>query len=164
LFIIANVSDDGSIDSVVFYVNDVKIGKATSSPYQVSWTASAVGDITIKAIATDNDGMSTTSEIVAVEVVKISDIKTVRSAKSVDVYPNPVQSTLYIDFVSFKGGEEITISIFDITGNTVLRKTLTAQTGKQLEQVDLSYLYNGIYILKINTSDNYFSHNRIIKK
>jgi len=64
----ATASDlDGTIASVDFYANGSKIGSDSSSPYSADWGAPAPGRYVLSAIATDNEGESTTS--VSVEVL-----------------------------------------------------------------------------------------------
>lgn len=57
----------GNVEQVEFYVNSSSIGISTQYPYEQSW-APLVGQYELTAVATDNDGSSTTSEIVHVEV------------------------------------------------------------------------------------------------
>ncbi|MBN2610566.1 MAG: Ig-like domain-containing protein [Bacteroidales bacterium] len=70
--ITANASDpDGTITKVEFFVNDNKIGEDLTAPYQVSWTAVAGQLIQIKAIATDNSNLKTTSSIIYFNVTDV---------------------------------------------------------------------------------------------
>lgn len=66
----ATASDsDGSVASVQFKVNGVNQGGAiTTAPFSTSWTPSASGNFTITAVATDDDGLSTTSTAVTAVV------------------------------------------------------------------------------------------------
>ncbi len=60
---------DGSIAKVEFFAGDTKIGEATSAPYTVTWTAPAAeGLYEITAEATDDEGNTTTSRLVQVQV------------------------------------------------------------------------------------------------
>jgi hypothetical protein len=52
---------NGTISKVEFYQGNTKIGESTASPYQFTWTGVSNGTYTLKAKATDNDGLSTTS-------------------------------------------------------------------------------------------------------
>lgn len=63
--------------------------------------------------------------------------------KSVSVFPNPASNyitiknpfSIYLDF-----------SIFSLDGRQLIQKTITSET----ETTDISYLSNGIYLLKMN--------------
>ncbi len=58
---------DGTIDSVVFFVNGTRIGADTSSAYSFSW-ASVIGTANLTAKAYDNQGASTTSAVVSITI------------------------------------------------------------------------------------------------
>ena len=65
----ASASDaDGSIASVAFFANGAPIGTDTTSPYGVTWSGVAAGSYTLTAVATDNQGATTTSSPVHVTV------------------------------------------------------------------------------------------------
>jgi hypothetical protein len=60
---------DGSVSFVTFYANGAPIGVDSVSPFAMSWSPVAVGDYTVTAVATDNQGATTTSAGVSVSVV-----------------------------------------------------------------------------------------------
>lgn len=65
----ATASDtDGSIVSVEFFSSGVSVGRATSSPYSITWTPTNPGSVDITARATDNGGASTTSDAVSITI------------------------------------------------------------------------------------------------
>lgn len=64
----ANASDNGSIARVEFFNGSTKLGEDTSSPYSFTWSNVAVGNYTITARATDNQGAQTTTGGVNVSV------------------------------------------------------------------------------------------------
>jgi hypothetical protein len=59
---------DGTISKVEFFNGSTSLGTATSAPYQLNWTPTAIGSYSLTARATDNLGASTTSAAVAVLV------------------------------------------------------------------------------------------------
>jgi hypothetical protein len=64
--ITASASDpDGSVSQVQFFANGASIGIDNTAPYSVNWTV-PLGTNTLTAVATDNQGASTTSSPVAV--------------------------------------------------------------------------------------------------
>lgn len=89
---------DGNVDSVVFYSNNVKLGtdnEATNDTlYSFNWAAVSSGEYWIKAVATDNGALSTTSDSVKV---------TVNTAPSVVIIA-PLDGTEYVEgeIVTFK--------------------------------------------------------------
>ena len=70
----ATASDDGTVTQVEFFVDNSSIGIVTSLPYTKNWTA-AVGSHSIKAVATDNSGATTTSSITTIQVQSSSSQK-----------------------------------------------------------------------------------------
>ncbi|KQZ60246.1 chitinase [Lysobacter sp. Root559] len=65
----ANASDsDGSVAQVEFFRGTVSLGVDTSSPYSVTWSNASAGSHAFKAVATDNQGASTTSATSTVTV------------------------------------------------------------------------------------------------
>jgi regulation of enolase protein 1 (concanavalin A-like superfamily) len=52
---------DGTVARVDFYRDATLIASDTSSPYSVTWTNAAAGSYALTAVATDEDGASTTS-------------------------------------------------------------------------------------------------------
>ena len=60
---------DGSIDKVEFFAGDTKIGEDATAPYTADWTApDDEGLYELTAKATDDDGNTTTSRLVQVQV------------------------------------------------------------------------------------------------
>nr|WP_281383929.1 Ig-like domain-containing protein [Hymenobacter citatus] len=66
----ANAADsDGSVKKVEYFSGTTKLGETTSAPYQFSWKPVGIGTLSLTAVATDDDGATTTSNAVAVTVV-----------------------------------------------------------------------------------------------
>jgi hypothetical protein len=71
----ANATDtDGTISKVEFFHGAAEIGETTTSPYSATWSAVAAGNYTITAVATDNDGGTTTSAPVSFNVQAVTDL------------------------------------------------------------------------------------------
>jgi hypothetical protein len=65
----ANAADgDGSVINVEFFANGVSVGQDASAPYSIVWTPVAEGGYSLTAVATDDDGATTTSVAVPVTV------------------------------------------------------------------------------------------------
>jgi chitinase len=60
---------DGTVTNVSYYSGSKLVGSATVSPYRVTWKT-GIGTYTLTAVATDNNGLQTTSAPVIVKVVK----------------------------------------------------------------------------------------------
>lgn len=72
---------------------------------------------------------------------------------SVNIYPNPVQNSIYI-YCSLPINE---ISIIDINGKAVLKQQLSSN------QIDLSTLKSGIYFIKIQSNNGQVVMKKLIK-
>jgi len=100
--ITASASDLGGIITLVeFYAGEVKIGEDTTAPYSFEWISPSVGNHAITAVATDNGGAQSTSQVVNV---------TVSAVMSCSEISNEAQQG------AFSIGYEAT---FETVGNTV---------------------------------------------
>ena len=68
--IVTNASDvDGTVSQVEFFVDNVSVGIDNTSPFTFNWTSGApFGARHLKAIATDNNGATTTSSVITINV------------------------------------------------------------------------------------------------
>lgn len=62
---------DGFVTKVEFYAGATKLGEDTTAPYSFNWTAAAIGDYELAAVAIDNDGASAMSLIAHISVVAV---------------------------------------------------------------------------------------------
>lgn len=68
--ILAEASDlDGYVTQVEFFENDILIGTITAEPWQLDWSFGNIGNYTLSAEATDNDGNMSASQVVNVMAV-----------------------------------------------------------------------------------------------
>ena len=105
---------DGEITSVKFYNGNTLIGEKTSSPYEITLNNLAIGNHTITAEATDNDGASVTSNPINI-TVNLRQFCTFTDSSS-------------IDGGGFSTGYTIT---FETIGNSVKISTELLDTDKQ---------------------------------
>lgn len=70
----ATAFDDKKVEEVEFYMNGNTIGKKNKAPFQIEKVLSVSGTHTFTAIATDNDGVTTTSDAVKITVKEGSEI------------------------------------------------------------------------------------------
>lgn len=64
-----------------------------------------------------------------------------------EVYPNPVSSSLFIQ-PDFQGGGELQLKLYDLLGRLVLKRQSHLQSGGEKQRLDLSILQEGTYLLK----------------
>jgi len=73
---------DGTIASVAFYANGGLLGTSTAAPYAFNWVNPTAGSYQLTAVATDNDGGTTTSAPVPVTIVQSPTRKNVALASN----------------------------------------------------------------------------------
>ena len=68
---------DGTVTRVDFYANATILGSASAAPWSITWNPVAPGTYRLTAVATDNDGLTTTSAAADVTVAAPVSIATV---------------------------------------------------------------------------------------
>jgi chitodextrinase len=133
---------DGTITKVEFYVDNILIASTSNAPYTTTWKA-ITGSHTIKVIATDNRGLTSTKTknmIVKDNNASLENIVNIQTL----VYPNPANKELSI-IVS----ENAQISLTDVSGKTILAPTeIYANTAYTMHIQNVSA---GVYLVKIET-------------
>lgn len=85
------------------------------------------------------------------------------TAESFDVYPNPANDLITIECNSVNGkNSKAGYMIYDMEGKKVLENNALTITGKYSENVDLSSLESGVYVVEF-LLDGVASHRKIIK-
>jgi len=79
---------------------------------------------------------------------------------SISVFPNPTQDLIQLDFNPSLISQNKKISICNSLGNLVLSNSSEHQHN---EQIDISFLENGIYYLSLKTLDGFLFTKKIIK-
>jgi hypothetical protein len=90
----------------------------------------------------------------------LSDDNFETSVSGIQVYPNPVENVVNISKGQFNG-EWNTLNIYDITGKLVISLDKLDQDSEL--NVDMSNLSQGMYILKVNTSNGQYQE-KLLKK
>jgi hypothetical protein len=88
-----------------------------------------------------------------------SSIESTIELNSLVLFPNPVRSSLNIDFNVKQNSDNIRIEILNILGSTLIQKeigTLT-ENSTHRESVDVSTLPEGIYLVTINAGTSVVS-------
>ncbi|WP_020529911.1 Ig-like domain-containing protein [Flexithrix dorotheae] len=69
--VLASATDpDGEVESVEFFINEIKVGIAIAEPFSIEWEPLKSGQHNIKAKAIDNHNNSTFSEPIIINVLK----------------------------------------------------------------------------------------------
>jgi hypothetical protein len=68
---------------------------------------------------------------------------------TISVYPNPVQDITTADINTGRVNTNVLITVTDISGKTVYKKRVVSTTENVKEQINMSNLTNGSYIITI---------------
>lgn len=140
--IAADVTDDGNIVEVNFYIDDVLVRVDNNgSPYEYDWVSSP-GTHEIKVIALDDNSASSLPVYVDIEI--ITGLHAHQSG-NFWIYPNPAFNSLFIEFSGKMYPEEC--MVIDVTGKMIEVARLQHSTSQI--QFDISALDTGLYFLKI---------------
>ncbi len=77
------------------------------------------------------------------------------------IYPNPATDKIKLNVQSLIS-EPITLSVLDVMGRELLRRTTHLQTGLNHMVLDVSDLHDGLYVIQLN-SKNYRATQKFIK-
>ncbi|MEM6261495.1 MAG: T9SS type A sorting domain-containing protein [Bacteroidota bacterium] len=80
-----------------------------------------------------------------------------------NAYPNPTSDIIYLN-ISLAEAYSLKVSLFDATGRQVIQTQTEAIEGGNVQQLDLSGLNSGIYLLKVNSVDQQVRIQRQIVK
>jgi hypothetical protein len=154
VLITANATDtDGSIKKIEFFMDNVVLASDSIAPYTSTWKAIA-GKHTVKIIATDNRGLTTTkTKDIMVTNSNVS-IETIAANLQTLVYPNPANQEL-----SIIASENASLEITDISGKVIAYKNvLIANTTHHIAVSEFSA---GVYLVRIY-NDNYSKTERVV--
>ena len=154
VLITANATDtDGSIKKVEFFIDNVVLASDSIAPYTSTWKAVA-GKHTVKILATDNRGLtSTKTKDIMVRDNNVS-IETIAANLQTLVYPNPANQEL-----SIIASENASLEITDISGKVITYKNeLIANTS---HHVAVSEFSAGVYLVRIFNA-NYTKTERVV--
>jgi aminopeptidase N len=80
----------------------------------------------------------------------------------VQVYPNPVQSQLYVYLSNFSA-TGATIGLHNSIGQLVYSQKLTLQNGSEFTEIPTQYLAKGIYFLQVKTDNGIKVAKKLVK-
>ena len=78
-------------------------------------------------------------------------ITSVEAITAVNIYPNPVEDVLYIDYVLAESGT-VEVSVLDLQGRLIERQSQDLQEGMQSQVYDVQNLAAGTYLLMVSNN------------
>ena len=153
----ASASDsDGSVTQVEFFVNNVSIGIDATAPYSVAYT-STPGTKAFKAVATDSNGATTTSNIVSLDIADPNALPyavgTVSQTCNIGTYcipvavavTNPIANVIGFDVVMNYDPAKLqptgNITVFNILTNSSYVETASSVTAPGV--LNIAVYFNG---------------------
>jgi RHS repeat-associated protein len=155
--ITANASDsDGTVTSVAFHVNGALIGEG-SPPFQFAWPGGAAGTYSLTAVATDNEGASTVSPAVNLQVVNNSPAQPVvdmQSPSEGDTLTAPTAIVGTVDTPILQSYVlQYRLKDQACTQWVTFHTGLNSITNASLGTFDTTLLRNGIYEIQLLATD-----------
>lgn len=134
---------DGFISNVYFFVDDSLYMKDSIEPYTLSYNDTIPGIHQLIAYAMDDDSLISLMDTVHFIIEKPNHLSELFFTAS--IYPNPCRNKLYID-INDLINNFVEVDLTSISGNRILVKRIN-----YFDELDVSMLKSGIYILRIKT-------------
>jgi hypothetical protein len=84
------------------------------------------------------------------------------NADLVSIYPNPSKGVFNIDINSLHANSDNNYTLYNLTGNVILKKNIESISEKFADKIDLSTYPDGMYFVKVSI-DNNISTIKLIK-
>ena len=125
-------------------------GDGTALLSGTSLTGSGIHDVRIKAEQDDIEKLQN-FEITVDENVSIKDDKI-----SIDIYPNPVNDILNIDFSVLPSNSQI--NIFDLNGRLIISENLFSENNT----ISVKNIESGVYLIELTNDSQIYKHKILI--
>ena len=124
----------------------------------------SIGEMTV--ISTDrNDDIIITQGLLQIEDVSLGVSEEAFLIQDLTVYPNPTKGKLHIKPSLHKSGE-LSLKLYDLLGRIVLDRSVYLYTGKEEQELDLSFLSEATYMLNVefrHGKERYFNSYKVLK-
>ncbi len=155
--IVVEASDpDGIVTKVELKNGNVIVAEMTTAPYIYTMIDADTGVFRFTAIATDNLGAISTSQILELRVDEFYD----SNSEFVRLYPNPNDGRFNIDILENLPEENNRISIFNSAGKILCNESIL--TNENPLAIDLEGSAPGTYILMITSGKTIFTTKKFI--
>lgn len=141
---------DGTISQVEFFVDGASRGVIKAAPFAIILKGLSTGSYTLTAVATDNNGLtSTISQPVTVVLSISTEIKGEKQLTETTFFPNPVVDIININLPVIHNFKALTI--YNAAGSAILYRAI--ETSEILVSEDLSSYTKGVYMVKLEGND-----------
>jgi len=158
IVIVAEATDpDGEINSVTLKNGITPIAELTSPPFVFVLENADTGSYSITAIATDNLGAVSSSDVLFFEVEEVVEY----DADWVTLYPNPNNGIFTVEIANPYDLEEMILSIVSSTGKITHKEFI--HKGEIMRQLAVTELPGGAYILMISGDNRILATKKFIR-
>ncbi len=84
-------------------------------------------------------------------------------AKSLNIYPNPVQQECKVNFIT-ANTQEVTISLVNTDGKVLFQQKHKTRVGNNVFLINTQSITNGTYFIRVQTSDNIATKTVVVLK
>lgn len=144
------IADDsyGDVVNVDFYTtNNNLLGSVSTPPYIYTWTVPFYGIFELKAVATDDDGITATSETIIL-TAELNSLVQLNESDDISVYPNPVCGILTIELGKDLGRDKPLVVLYDINQKVLMQQLIKASSDNKI-RIDLQNFAKGTYLLQV---------------
>ena len=85
------------------------------------------------------------------------------SPRNVNIFPNPAQDNLVIE-INTNLFKELKVEVLNLLGQTILQKDFSLDPGINTQQINLTDLQNGLYMIKLQSGKAIFTQKLVIKR
>jgi len=85
-------------------------------------------------------------------VVRMAAQESVEPMDFATVMPNPISNTLRLKVLEAKG-QNVKVTLVDAAGRSLIQRAFVPETNQHQEELEVSQLNNGMYFLRVNTTD-----------
>ncbi len=85
-------------------------------------------------------------------VVRMAAQESVEPMDFATVMPNPISNTLRLKVLEAKG-QNVKVTLVDAAGRSLIQRVFVPETNQHQEELEVSQLNNGMYFLRVNTTD-----------
>jgi hypothetical protein len=83
----------------------------------------------------------------------------VKFVQDLIIFPNPVQSTIYVEMSNLHGKDNMTANIYDMFGKHIMSKEMNAL---QLNEINVDHLATGVYVITIQENGKLIGRNKFV--
>ena len=91
-----------------------------------------------------------------------TNISMVEEGKHVNIYPNPAHNKITIAFNSAITPSINDLTLSDLTGRLILKKSFPAAVVDNKVDIDVSGVTSGVYVVTVNNGEKEIAHGKII--